>query len=110
VRLQWDTSSATAYNLVFDHMTVLGDGAGIYTNGSTGTSLSTGEHLTGNLIHDQISSKGHGIYTDNGASYITVTGNAEYAIAADVWGSDHIVAAAGIESADAGILSWTPAI
>src|SRR5262249_16287534 len=48
-----------------------------------------GEHLTGNLIHDQISSAGHGLYTDNGAGYITITGNGEYSIAATVWGSKH---------------------
>jgi hypothetical protein len=76
-------------NLIFDHMSFLGDGGAIYTNGITGSSLSSGEHVTGNLIHDQVSSKGHGIYTDNGSSYITVTGNAEYNIAADVWGSKH---------------------
>ena len=76
-------------NLIYDHMSVLADGGGIYTNGITGSSLATGEHLTGNLIHDQLSSTGHGIYTDNGAGYITISGNAEYNIAADVWGSKH---------------------
>jgi hypothetical protein len=76
-------------NLIDNHMSVLGDGGGIYTNGITGTSLATGEHLTGNVIHDQVSTKGHGIYTDNGASYITITGNAEYNINANVWGSNH---------------------
>ena len=39
-------------NLIYDHMSVLSDGGGIYTNGITGTSLATGEHITGNLIHD----------------------------------------------------------
>lgn len=76
-------------NLIFDHMSFLGDGGAIYTNGITGSSLSTGEHITGNLIHDQISATGHGIYTDNGSSYITIKGNAEYNIAASVWGSKH---------------------
>ena len=76
-------------NLIYDHMSVLADGGAIYTNGITGSTLANGEHITGNLIHDQISPTGHGIYTDNGSSYITITGNAEYDIAADVWGSKH---------------------
>ncbi|HEX4704689.1 MAG TPA: right-handed parallel beta-helix repeat-containing protein [Pseudonocardiaceae bacterium] len=146
-------------NLIFRHMLDLSDGGGIYTNGITGTSLATGEHETGNLIHDNIATAGHGIYTDNGASYVTITGNAEYNINSNVWGSNHvnytlnngtddpldiennwwtngpadtnaksvliqhnhnitspsqipasIVGAAGIESADTGILSWKPAL
>ncbi|HEX4722798.1 MAG TPA: right-handed parallel beta-helix repeat-containing protein [Pseudonocardiaceae bacterium] len=146
-------------NLVFQVMTDLSDGGGIYTNGITGTSLSTGEHLTGNIVHDNIATAGHGLYTDNGASYVTITGNAEYNINSNVWGSNHtnftldngtddpldiegnwwtngsadmnaksvliqgnhnitssgqipasIVGAAGIESADTGILSWHPAV
>jgi hypothetical protein len=76
-------------NLIENHMSVLSDGGGIYTNGITGTSLATGEHLSGNVIHDQASTAGHGIYTDNGAGYITITGNAEYNINANVWGSNH---------------------
>jgi 2-phospho-L-lactate transferase/gluconeogenesis factor (CofD/UPF0052 family) len=51
--------------------------------------LANGEHETGNLIYDQVSTAGHGIYTDNGASYITITGNAEYDINSNVWGSNH---------------------
>ncbi|HEY0808263.1 MAG TPA: right-handed parallel beta-helix repeat-containing protein, partial [Pseudonocardiaceae bacterium] len=146
-------------NLIFEVMMQLSDGGGIYTNGITGTSLSTGEHLTGNIVHDNIATAGHGLYTDNGASYITLTGNAEYNINSNVWGSNHvnytlnngtddpldiegnwwtkgpkdmnsksvliqgnhnitspsqipasIVSAAGIESADVGILSWRPAV
>lgn len=76
-------------NLIDNHMSVLADGGGIYTNGITGTSLATGEHITGNVIHDQKATAGHGIYTDNGAAYITITGNAEYNINANVWGSKH---------------------
>jgi len=78
-------------NLIFNHMSTLNDGGGIYTNGITGTSLATGEHLTGNLVHDQKNpTGGHGLYTDNGASYITLTGNAEYNITVSVWGSNHV--------------------
>jgi hypothetical protein len=85
----YSNDNAFTDNLIYDHMSVLADGGGIYTNGITGSSLATGETLTGNLIHDQISPTGHGLYTDNGASYITISGNAEYTIAADVWGSNH---------------------
>jgi len=85
----YSNGNAFTDNLIYDHMNVLGDGGGIYTNGITGSTLANGEHLTGNLIYDQVSTAGHGIYTDNGASYITITGNAEYDINANVWGSNH---------------------
>jgi hypothetical protein len=61
-------------NLIVDHMQTLADGGAIYTNGVVGTSLSDGEKITGNVIHDQFGS-GKAVYTDNGASYITITGN-----------------------------------
>ncbi len=78
-------------NLIYDHMAVLGDGGAIYTNGITGTSLATGEHITGNVIHDQLNtSGGHVLYTDNGASYVTITGNAEWNIKVTPWGSNHV--------------------
>ena len=76
-------------NLIYNHMSVLADGGAIYTNGITGSSLTNGEHITGTLVHDQIATAGHGLYTDNGSSYITITGNGEYNIAATVWGSKH---------------------
>jgi fibronectin type III domain protein/parallel beta helix pectate lyase-like protein/glycosyl hydrolase family 141 len=64
-------------NLIFDHMLVLSDGAGVYTNGITGSSLASGEHITGNVIHDQ-AGPGNAIYTDNGAAYLTITDNVLY--------------------------------
>jgi hypothetical protein len=64
-------------NLIFDHMLLLSDGAGVYTNGITGPSLAAGEHITGNVIHDQ-AGPGNAIYTDNGAAYLTITGNVLY--------------------------------
>jgi hypothetical protein len=71
-------------------MQLLNDGAAIYTNGITGSSLAGGEHITGNLFHDQTGA-GHVIYTDNGASYITITGNGVYSTgAANAWGSKHV--------------------
>ena len=76
-------------NLIFDHMSLLNDGGGIYTQGITGTSLSAGEHVTGNLIHDQAGS-GHVIYTDNGCTFETITGNAVYNnLKAQAWASRH---------------------
>jgi hypothetical protein len=61
-------------NLIFDHMQLLADGGAIYTNGVVGTSLAHGETLSGNVMHDQFGS-GKTLYTDNGASYVTMTGN-----------------------------------
>jgi hypothetical protein len=64
-------------NLIFDHMLLLSDGAGVYTNGITGPSLAAGEHIDGNVIHDQ-AGPGNAIYTDNGAANITITNNVLY--------------------------------
>jgi hypothetical protein len=78
-----------ANNLIFNHMSLLNDGGGIYTQGITGTSLSNGEHVTGNLIHDQ-TGKGHVIYTDNGCTFESILGNGVYNTgAANGWGSTH---------------------
>ncbi|GAA1984533.1 right-handed parallel beta-helix repeat-containing protein [Catenulispora subtropica] len=81
--------NAISNNLIFDHMSLLNDGGAIYTQGITGTSLATGEHVTGNLIHDQTGS-GHVIYTDNGCTFETITGNAVYNNpSAQAWASRH---------------------
>src|SRR5262249_555005 len=64
-------------NLIFEHMLLLSDGAGVYTNGITGPSLVAGEHVTGNVIHDQ-AGPGNAVYTDNGAAYLTITDNVLY--------------------------------
>jgi hypothetical protein len=81
--------NAIANNLIFSIMTVLNDGGGIYTQGITGSSLATGEKVTGNLIHDQVG-KGHVIYTDNGCTFETITGNAVYNNpTAQAWASRH---------------------
>ncbi|NUR29732.1 MAG: right-handed parallel beta-helix repeat-containing protein [Catenulispora sp.] len=82
-------NNAISNNLIFDHMSLLNDGGAIYTQGITGTSLSTGEHVTGNVIHDQTGS-GHVIYTDNGCTFETITGNAVYNNPnAQAWASRH---------------------
>jgi len=75
-------------NLIHDFMLVLSDGGGIYTQGLTGKSLADGEKVTGNVIYNQYSS-GHEIYTDNGSSMITVSGNVMFNTNHDNWGSRH---------------------
>lgn len=81
--------NAISDNLIFDHMSLLNDGGAIYTQGITGSSLATGEHVTGNLIHDETGS-GHVIYTDNGCTFETITGNAVYNNPnAQAWASRH---------------------
>jgi hypothetical protein len=76
-------------NLIFNHMATLNDGGAIYTQGLTGTSLANGEHVAGNLIHDQ-TGKGHVVYTDNGCTFESIIGNGIYNTgAANAWGSTH---------------------
>ncbi|HXE54892.1 MAG TPA: fibronectin type III domain-containing protein, partial [Tepidisphaeraceae bacterium] len=76
------------HNLIFDHMLVLADGGGIYTQGLTGANLTEGEKLTGNVIFNQYGS-GHGIYTDNGCANVTARSNVIFNTNHDNWGSRH---------------------
>jgi hypothetical protein len=64
-------------NLIHDYMLSLDDGGAIYTQGITGSSIETGEKVTGNLIYGQLG-LGKGIYTDNGNTYENVVGNVVY--------------------------------
>ncbi|MEU4254489.1 right-handed parallel beta-helix repeat-containing protein [Amycolatopsis sp. NPDC026612] len=83
----YSNNNTLSDNLIFDHMQLLADGAGIYTNGNTGPDMAGGEKVTGNVIHDQ-KGAGKAVYTDNGAGNITITGNGLYN--ADLaWGSKH---------------------
>ncbi|HTX22896.1 MAG TPA: hypothetical protein VMD27_13690 [Candidatus Aquilonibacter sp.] len=75
-------------NLIFDHMQLLADGGGIYTQGLTGPSLADGEKLIGNVIYNQLGS-GHGIYTDNGCNNVTAKNNVIFHTDHDNWGSRH---------------------
>ena len=78
-----------ANNLIFDIMTTLHDGGGIYTQGITGTSLANGEKVTGNVIHD-VGGSNHVIYTDNGCTFESILGNAVYNNPnAQAWASRH---------------------
>ncbi|MGW5691804.1 fibronectin type III domain-containing protein [Streptomyces asiaticus] len=72
-----------ADNLIFDYMQALDDGAGVYTQGLTGSSLDNGEKITGNVIHDGWG-LGRTVYTDNGCTYVTVEGNVLYGAQANV--------------------------
>ena len=77
-------------NLIFNYMTLLNDGGGIYTQGRTGSSFATGEQITGNVLHDQKNkSGGHVVYTDNGAAFISIKGNAMYNSSVSSEGHDH---------------------
>jgi hypothetical protein len=77
-------------NLIFNIMRVLHDGGGVYTQGITGTSLANGERVSGNVIHDQVD-EGHAVYTDNGCTFETISGNGIYNLGAGVvaWSSRH---------------------
>jgi hypothetical protein len=76
-------------NLIFNHMRMLDDGGGIYTQGLTGSSLETGEQVIGNVIHDVVGSvQRRAVYTDNGATYLTIRGNAMYKTSL-AWASNH---------------------
>jgi hypothetical protein len=87
--------NAISNNLIFTIMQLLNDGGGIYTQGLTGSSLSNGEKVTGNVIHDQVGS-GHVIYTDNGCTFETIKGNAIYNNPSAVaWASRHTDYAVG---------------
>jgi len=75
-------------NLIHDLMLVLSDGGGIYTQGLTGKDLASGEKVTGNVVYNQYSS-GHEIYSDNGSSMMTISGNVLFNTNHDNWGSRH---------------------
>ncbi len=77
-----------ADNLIFNHMFLLADGGGIYTQGLTGPSLAQGEKVQGNVVRDQFST-GHAIYSDNGSANMTITGNVMFHTNFDNWGSAH---------------------
>jgi hypothetical protein len=75
-------------NLVFDHVLLLADGGGIVTEGRTGPDLAGGQKVLGNVIHDQFGS-GHAIYSDHGAAFLTIQGNALWRTNDDNWGVPH---------------------
>ena len=78
-----------ADNLIFDYMSMLDDGGGIYTQGITGDSLADGEKVTGNVIYDQWGI-GKAVYTDNGCTYETIADNVLYHVAYFDVGTAHV--------------------
>ncbi len=80
--------NALGHSLIFDHMLLLADGGGIYTQGLTGSKLSEGEKIYATVVRDQFGS-GHGIYTDNGSCNITIDHNVIFNTNFDNWGSRH---------------------
>ncbi|WP_283135141.1 right-handed parallel beta-helix repeat-containing protein [Rhizohabitans arisaemae] len=62
-------------NLVHDTMQVLADGGGIYLSGNQGTSDTEGALVQGNVVRDVITPYNFGLYTDYGATWVTVKGN-----------------------------------
>jgi hypothetical protein len=75
----YSTGNSISNNLIFDHMLHLNDGGGIYINGGQGRDLVGGLKIVGNVIHDENGqSNSKGIYTDNGANYVTISGNGLY--------------------------------
>src|SRR5216684_1848033 len=81
-------NNVVANNLIFNHMLLLSDGGGIYTQGLTGPSLSNGEKLVGNVIYNQFGT-GHGIYTDNGCKNVTAKNKFLFHTNHDNWGGRH---------------------
>jgi len=81
-------NNVVANNLIFNHMLLLSDGGGIYTQGLTGPTLSNGEKLVGNVIYNQFGT-GHGIYTDNGCKNVTARNNVLFHTNHDNWGGRH---------------------
>ncbi len=77
-----------ARNLIFDHLQILADGGGIYTQGITGPDLAGGEQVIGNVVRAQYGS-GHAIYSDNGSCNMTVAGNVMLQANFDDWGARH---------------------
>ncbi|MFB4285171.1 right-handed parallel beta-helix repeat-containing protein [Nonomuraea sp. MTCD27] len=62
-------------NLTVDTMQVLADGGGVYLSGPQGDSAETGAVVRGNVIKDTRTPYNFGLYTDYGASWVTVEEN-----------------------------------
>jgi hypothetical protein len=75
-------------NLITDYLLMLADGGAIYTQGLTGSSLANGQKVDGNVVYGQLGS-GHGIYTDNGCTWESITNNVFLKPNYDNWGGKH---------------------
>ena len=84
----YSNDNTVSDNYITDAMQFLADGGGIYTQGITGSSMETGEQLTGNVITDTLDN-GHALYCDNGCTFWTASGNVLTGNVSNDWGSRH---------------------
>ncbi|WP_454194101.1 right-handed parallel beta-helix repeat-containing protein [Nocardia sp. Marseille-Q1738] len=63
------------HNRMHDTMGILADGGGIYVSGPQGDSAADGALVSGNVIEDTKTPYNFGLYTDYGATWVTVEGN-----------------------------------
>ncbi|MBB6171675.1 hypothetical protein HNR23_001735 [Nocardiopsis mwathae] len=94
-------------NLVHDTMQVLADGGGIYISGPQGDSYASGALVRGNVVRDTVTPYNFGLYTDYGAAWVTVQGNAVYRadapIVLNVWPPlEHVAFIGNVFDADPG--------
>jgi Fibronectin type III domain/Right handed beta helix region len=75
-------------NLITEYLLMLADGGAIYTQGLTGSSIADGQKVDGNVVYGQLGS-GHGIYTDNGCTWESITNNVFLKPNYDNWGGKH---------------------
>ena len=80
-------NNTISYNIVANFMQLLSDGGGIYTQGITGHSFATGEHVEYNIVHDELDWS-RALQSDDGASWDTYSGNVLYNNDYD-WGTNH---------------------
>jgi hypothetical protein len=99
----YSNNNLVSDNLISDPMQYLADGGAIYTQGITGTSLADGEHLTGNVILGSLD-HGHALYTDNGATFVTLSGNVLFGNEND-WGARHTDYRPGASGSDPTVVS-----
>ncbi|MCG5214644.1 right-handed parallel beta-helix repeat-containing protein [Streptosporangium sp. KLBMP 9127] len=69
-------STQVLRNLTFNTLKVLADGGGVYLSGPQGDSHDNGALIRGNVIRDTLTPYNFALYTDYGAAWVTVEGNA----------------------------------
>jgi hypothetical protein len=84
----FSANNTISYNIVANFMQLLSDGGGIYTQGITGHSWATGEHVDDNVVHDELDWS-RALQSDDGASWDTYADNVLYNNDYD-WGTNHI--------------------
>jgi hypothetical protein len=84
----YSNNNTVSDNVISDAMQMLADGGAIYTQGITGSSMDTGEHLTGNVVTGTLDN-GHALYCDNGCTYWTASGNVLVGNISNDWGARH---------------------